>query len=168
LVLGFGRRYSIFVLKLYWCWNRKVANFVSCSTLEINLVFPRTHVLFSIYFLDRFKAHFHSRKISTDRKFSGNVIFNSWKFSTLQFFSNVKFVSANHISQNFLSVENFPEWKWAFTDNMQYVCLKNILSTRSNKIVLAENINYLRFCSEGDGTSVVHLSLIILNCLRNY
>ena len=24
---------------------------ISCSTLEINLVFPRTHVLFSIYFL---------------------------------------------------------------------------------------------------------------------
>jgi hypothetical protein len=23
---------------------------ISCSTLEINLVFPRTHVLFSIYF----------------------------------------------------------------------------------------------------------------------
>jgi hypothetical protein len=23
-------------------------------------------------------------------------------------------VSANHISQNFLSVENFLEWKWAF------------------------------------------------------
>jgi hypothetical protein len=128
----------------------------------------KSKLIKTIYFLDRFKAHFHSRKISTDRKFSGNVIFNSWKFSTLQFFSNVKFVSANHISQNFLSVENFPEWKWAFTDNMQYVCLKNILSTRSNKIVLAENINYLRFCSEGDGTSVVHLSLIILNCLRNY
>jgi hypothetical protein len=26
-----------------------------------------------------------------------------------------KFVSANHILQNFLSAENFPEWKWAFT-----------------------------------------------------
>ena len=24
---------------------------ISCSTLEINLVFPRTHVLFSIYFV---------------------------------------------------------------------------------------------------------------------
>jgi hypothetical protein len=24
-------------------------------------------------------------------------------------------VSANHILQNFLSGENFPEWKWAFT-----------------------------------------------------
>ena len=25
---------------------------ISCSTLEINLVFPRTHVLFSIYYID--------------------------------------------------------------------------------------------------------------------
>jgi hypothetical protein len=24
---------------------------ISCSTLEINLVFPRTHVLFSIYYI---------------------------------------------------------------------------------------------------------------------
>ena len=35
------------------------------------------------------KAHFHSRKISTDRKFSENII------------------------EIFLSAENFPEWKWA-------------------------------------------------------
>ena len=27
-----------------------VLNVISCSTLEINLVLPRTHVLFSIYF----------------------------------------------------------------------------------------------------------------------
>jgi hypothetical protein len=27
---------------------------------------------------------------------------------------NIIIVSANHILQNFLSAENFPEWKWAF------------------------------------------------------
>jgi hypothetical protein len=44
---------------------------------------------------------FLSRKISTDRKFPENII------------STSKFVSAaNHILQNFLSAENFPEWKW--------------------------------------------------------
>ena len=32
----------------------------------------------------------------------------------LQNFSDVKFVSANHILQNFLSEENFPELKWTF------------------------------------------------------
>ena len=57
------------------------------------------------------KAHFHLRKISTDRKYSENVIVKSWKFSTSKFFSDGKFVSANHILQNFLSAENFPEWK---------------------------------------------------------
>jgi hypothetical protein len=57
------------------------------------------------------KAHFHSRKISTDRKFSENVIVKSWRnFSTSTFFSDGKFVSANHILQNFLSAENFPAW----------------------------------------------------------
>jgi hypothetical protein len=56
------------------------------------------------------KTHFHSRKISTDRKFSKNIV-KSWKFSTSKFFSDGKFVSANHLLQNFLSAENFPEWK---------------------------------------------------------
>jgi hypothetical protein len=55
----------------------------------------------------RIKAHsVHSRKISTDRKFSENIIVNSWKFSTSKFFSDGKFVLTNYISQN------FPEWKW--------------------------------------------------------
>jgi hypothetical protein len=60
------------------------------------------------------KAHFHSGKNSTDRKFSENIIVKSWKFSTSKFFSDGKFVSANHILQNFLSAENFLEWKWTF------------------------------------------------------
>jgi hypothetical protein len=60
------------------------------------------------------EAHFHSRKISTDRKFSENIIVKSWKFSISKFFSDGKFVSANHILQNFLSAKNFPEWNWAF------------------------------------------------------
>ena len=62
------------------------------------------------------KALFHSRKISMDRKFSENIIVKSWKFSTSKFFSDGKFVSANHILQNVLSAENFPEWKWALRD----------------------------------------------------
>ena len=59
------------------------------------------------------KAHLHSRKISTDRKFSENSIVISWKFPTSKFFSDGKFISANYILQYFLSAENFPEWKWA-------------------------------------------------------
>jgi hypothetical protein len=31
-----------------------------------------------------------------------------------------KFVSANHILQNFLSAENFPEWKWAFKARLHF------------------------------------------------
>jgi hypothetical protein len=53
------------------------------------------------------KAHFYSRHFSTARKFSENIIVESSKFSTSKFFSDGKFVSANHILQNFLSVENF-------------------------------------------------------------
>jgi hypothetical protein len=30
-------------------WKNALTREISCSTLEINLVFPRTHVLFSIY-----------------------------------------------------------------------------------------------------------------------
>jgi hypothetical protein len=66
------------------------------------------------------KAHFHSRKTSTDRKCSENIIVKSWKYSTSKFFSHGKFVSANHILQNFLSAENFPERKWAFTSSSQF------------------------------------------------
>ena len=75
-----------------------------------------------VWYNDSFKAHFHSRKISTDRKFSENIIVKSWKFSTSKYFSDVKFVSANQILQNFLSAEHFPEWKWALRLS---VCVKN-------------------------------------------
>ena len=61
------------------------------------------------------KVHFHSRKISTDRKISENIIVKSWKFSTSKFFSDGKFLSASHILQNFLSAGNFPQWQWTLT-----------------------------------------------------
>ena len=51
-----------------------------------------------------FKAHFHSRKFSTDRKFSENIIVKSWKFSTSKFFSDGKFVSANHCPLKFFLI----------------------------------------------------------------
>jgi hypothetical protein len=42
----------------YSCWTRLISHSfaaltreISCSRLEINLVFPRTHVLFSIYYI---------------------------------------------------------------------------------------------------------------------
>jgi hypothetical protein len=57
---------------------------------------------------------FYSGKISKDRKFSENIIVKSWKFSTSKYFSDEKFVSANHILQNFIFAENFPEWKTGF------------------------------------------------------
>ena len=52
------------------------------------------------------KKNFHGQKIF--RKYH----VKSWKFSTSNIFSDGKFVSANHILQNFVSAENFPEWKW--------------------------------------------------------
>jgi hypothetical protein len=52
---------------------------------------------------------FHGQKIVSE-----NVIVKSSKYSTSKFFSDGKFVSANHILQNFLSAENFPEWKFFF------------------------------------------------------
>ena len=72
------------------------------------------------------KAHFHSRKISTDRKFSEYIIVKSWEFSTSKFFSDGKFVSANHSLQNFLSVENFPEWNTLRTIDNELNMLRTI------------------------------------------
>ena len=63
------------------------------------------------------KAHFHSKKFSTDRKFSENIItFKKLKIFNFKIFSEGK--SANHILQNFVSAENFPEcMKWALRSN---------------------------------------------------
>jgi hypothetical protein len=61
------------------------------------------------------KAHFHSRKISTDRNFPKISLLIKLNIFNFEFFSNEKFVSVNHILQNFLSTENVPERKWAFT-----------------------------------------------------
>jgi hypothetical protein len=58
------------------------------------------------------------RPISTQENFPAqklieNIIVKNRKFSNSEFFSEGNFVLANHILQNFLSAENFPEWKWA-------------------------------------------------------
>jgi hypothetical protein len=74
--------------------------------------------------LDGSVAHFHSRKISTDRKFPENNIVKSWKFSTSKFFSDGKFVSAEHILQKFLSAEKnggFPLGE-IFRSNRNFYC----------------------------------------------
>jgi hypothetical protein len=44
-------------------------------------------------------------------------LLKNWKVENFQlqnFFPTEKFVLANHILQNFLSAEKFPEWKWDF------------------------------------------------------
>jgi hypothetical protein len=51
------------------------------------------------------KANFHSKKISTDRKFSENIIVKSWKFSTSKFFSDGKFVSAKTAGKFVVAVQ---------------------------------------------------------------
>ena len=47
---------------------------ISCSTLEINLVFPRTHVLFSIY---KNKPSFWNCKLSTSLRRNITIIMNA-------------------------------------------------------------------------------------------
>ena len=42
------------------------------------------------------KCHFHSRNISTDRKFSGNFIAKSWKFSTENFCRRIRFYKISY------------------------------------------------------------------------
>ena len=51
-------------------------------------------------------------------------------------------MSANHILQNFLPAENFPEWKWAFKGIQQYIFL---LFHLEELLKLYVNLFY-RFC----------------------
>ena len=59
--------------------------------------------------------------ISTEEKFPRTEKFPKISllkvenFQLQNFYPTEIFVSANHILQNFLSVENFPHWKLAFT-----------------------------------------------------
>jgi hypothetical protein len=66
-------------------------------------------------------------------------------FSTSKFFSDGKFVSANHILQNFLSAENFPEWKWAFKTVNEW----GISGTRLPDCNFTSNA-----CEKGAGSSI--------------
>jgi hypothetical protein len=50
-------------------------------------------------------------KFPRTAKFSKNIIVEELKIFNFKIFSDEKFVSANHILQNFLSVENVPESK---------------------------------------------------------
>jgi hypothetical protein len=60
-------------------------------------------------------AYISLLKVQSSFSQPANIIVNSSKFSISKFFSDGKSVSANHILQHFPSVENFPEWKLAFT-----------------------------------------------------
>jgi hypothetical protein len=51
-----------------------------------------------------FKSHFHSGKFSAEKKFPSEKNFEVENFQLLTMI----------FSQNFLSVEIFIEWKWAF------------------------------------------------------
>jgi hypothetical protein len=51
------------------------------------------------------------RPVSTQEQFPRSENFPKILLKVQFNFSDGKFVSANHILQNFLSVENFPEWK---------------------------------------------------------
>ena len=52
--------------------------------------------------------------ISTQEKFPRTENFAKISLLTVEnlSFTDGKFVLTNHVSQNFLSAENFPEWKW--------------------------------------------------------
>jgi hypothetical protein len=64
------------------------------------------------------KAHFHSGKFSAERKFC-KIRLADKKFPSEKYFEVVKFQLLTMIfSENFLSVEIFLEWKWAFTDTV--------------------------------------------------
>jgi hypothetical protein len=58
------------------------------------------------------KAISTQEKFPRTRNFPKISLLNVENFQ-LQF-SDGKFVSVNHILQNVLSAENFPQWKWAF------------------------------------------------------
>ena len=73
-----------------------------------------------IYFVSGIKAHFHSRKISTDKKIFQKYHCLKLKIFNFNIFSDGKFVSANHILQNFLSTEYFPE---SLILRYEYYCL---------------------------------------------
>ena len=88
-----------------------VAFFRSCSLLGLKL--------YKIY-----TRNLHLKKLSifssieweclNSTQDQENIIVEKLKIFNFKIFSDGKFVSANDILQNFLSAENFPEWKWAF------------------------------------------------------
>ena len=67
------------------------------------------------------------KAISTQEKFP-----RTKNFPKISLFEVEKFVSANHILRNFLSVENFPELKWAFRFRLRLYDLTRILAINSH------------------------------------
>jgi hypothetical protein len=61
------------------------------------------------------------RSISTQENFPWTENFPKISLLKVENFQDGKFVSANQIVQNFLSAENFPEWKWVFTPNRLFL-----------------------------------------------
>jgi hypothetical protein len=62
----------------------------------------------SVWSILGLKAHFRARKFPRTENFPKMSLLKVEIFQLQNFFSDGKFVSANHILQNFLSAENFP------------------------------------------------------------
>jgi hypothetical protein len=76
-------------------------------------------------FLRGFKAHFHLRKFPSTERFPKISLLKVEHFRR-------KFVSANHILQNFLSAEHFPEW------------IQIGLYSRQTKATMLDNICWMK------------------------
>jgi hypothetical protein len=63
---------------------------------------------------------FTQKKFPRTENFPKISLLKVENFQLQNFFSDGKFVSANHILQNFLSAQNFPECKWAFIVKVTY------------------------------------------------
>jgi hypothetical protein len=109
------------------------------------------------------KAHFHSGKFSAERKFCkmwlADTNFPRKKILKLKVFNFLTMI----FSENFLSVEIFLEWKWAFKQDLHLHAIvsgqleqkkpgeifrrRHIFSVSGNPPLLRHNSDKLRCCN---------------------
>jgi hypothetical protein len=122
---GYSSRPSVYLI-LWQCamfWQFEV-----CRDLHAGLRGTCSCIFRSCSWLG-LKVHLHSRKISTERKFSDNIIVKSWKFSTSKFFSDEKFSDGQ---------SHFTKWKWALINVYKFPLDNFHLQNPSTIIQLSE------------------------------
>jgi hypothetical protein len=144
--------FTLFFSCLWLCLPRTIhIVFTRCEKMQKSSCEKMKKIVWNL------KAHFHSGKFSAERNFFCKMWLADTNFPSEKTFEVENFQHLTMISsENFLSVEIFLEWKWAFIQGVLKIChsymyqifTQFIISACSSKFNLRDEFWHFRLYSK--------------------